>query len=110
MSGAQNGVGSYAWPLFLGEKIQHGGGDLLYKMGKTRATKNTTQTHTTNNMSGRRPLSGSYAPLSPWEGQSCPQIMTPPPPNAIRRPRAAGLAFDVFGLLTWGGEMRGIKK
>jgi hypothetical protein len=30
--------------------------------------------------------------------------------EAIRRPRVAGLALAVVGLLAWAGEMKGIKK
>ncbi len=36
--------------------------------------------------------------------------MALPLPNAIRRPRAVGLALAVLGLLAWGGDMGGIKK
>jgi hypothetical protein len=48
--------------------------------------------------------------LSPWLEQRHDQIMAPLLPNAIRRPRAIGLALAVVGLLAWGGEMRGIEK
>ncbi len=33
--------------------------------------------HTTTKMSGRRPPSGGLAPLSPWAGEICPQIIAP---------------------------------
>jgi len=31
--------------------------------------------HTTTKMSSRRPPSGGFAPLSPWAGEVCPQII-----------------------------------
>jgi hypothetical protein len=38
------------------------------------------------------------------------QIMVPSLLKAIRMLQAIGLAFDVVGLLTWGGKMKGTKK
>ena len=75
-------------PALLGGRITVS--DLALKRGKSSAwvgcstlqngygkhePQKTHNTHTTTNMSGRRPLSSGYAPLSPWEGQSCPQFM-----------------------------------
>jgi hypothetical protein len=44
-------------------------------------------------------------PLSPWVEQWRQQIMALPLPNAMRRPRAIGVALAVVGLLAWGGKM-----
>ena len=75
--------------------------------------KTHTQTHHNNQQD--EPLTLPYPPaalpsLSPWVEQWHHQIMAPPLPNTIRRPRAVGLALAVVGLLAWGDKMRGIEK
>jgi hypothetical protein len=80
-------------------------GAVLYKMGKVRVLYRKPQP----NMSRRRLPSSGFA-LSPWVNQRHQQIMVPPLPDTIRRPRAVGLVLAVVGLLAWGGKMRGIKK
>jgi hypothetical protein len=65
---------------------------------------------TTNKMSLATLPQAALPSLYPWVEQRRRQIMAPPLPNAIRRPRAAGLALALVGLLAWGGEMRGIEK
>ena len=89
-------------------------GAVLYKWVKleySTASHNPTQPQHKN----QHELPPSYPPaalpsLSPWVEQWHHQIMAPPLPDTIRRPQAVGLALAVFGLLAWGGEMRGIKK
>ncbi len=76
---------------------------------QTKLTQNAQ--HTTTNKMSRATLPQAALPsLSPWVEQRRHQIMVPPLPNAIRMPRAVGLALAVVGLLAWGGEMRGIEK
>jgi hypothetical protein len=90
-------------------------GAVLYKMGKVRIVlypKPQPNTTTHNNQHEPPP---PYPPtalssLSPWVEQWHLQIMAPPLPETIRRPRAVSLALAVVGLLVWGIEMRGIKK
>ena len=89
-------------------------GAVLYKMGKVRVLYRKPQPNTTTHNNQHEPQP-PYPPaalpsLSPWVEQWHHQIMAPPLPDTIRRPRAVGLALAVVGLLAWGGEMRGIKK
>ena len=88
---------------------------LLYKMGKvSRVLYHKPQPNTTTHNNQHEPQP-PYPPaalpsLSPWVEQWHHQIMAPPLPETIRRPRAVWLALAVVGLLAWGGKMRGIKK
>ncbi len=87
-------------------------GAVLYKMGKVRVLYRKPQPNTTTH-NNQHELPLSYPPaalssLSPWVEQWHHQIMVPPLPNTIRRPRAIGLALAVVGLLAWGCEMKGI--
>ncbi len=50
---------------------------------------------TTNKMSRAALPQAALPSLSPWVEQRCHQIMAPPLPNAMRRPRAVGLALAV---------------
>ncbi len=89
-------------------------GAALYKMGKVRVLYHKPQPNTTKH-NNQHELPPPYPPaalpsLSPWEEQWQHQIIAPPLPNTIRRPRAVRLALAVVGLLAWGGKMRGIKK
>jgi hypothetical protein len=59
---------------------------------------------TTNKMSRATLPQAALPSLSPWVEQRRHQIMAPPLPNAIRRPRAVGLALAVVGLLAWGAK------
>ena len=89
-------------------------GAVLYKMGKVRVLYRKPQPNTTTHNNQHEPPP-PYPPaalpsLSPWVEQWHHQIMAPPLPDTIHRPRAVGLALAVIGLLAWGGKMRGIKK
>ena len=89
-------------------------GAVLYKKGKVRVLYRKPQPNTTTHNNQHEPPP-HYPPaalpsLSPWVEQWHHQIMAPPLPEAIRRPRAVGLALAVVGFLAWGGEMRGIEK
>jgi hypothetical protein len=59
---------------------------------------------TTNKMSRATLPQAALPSLSPWVEQRRHQIMAPPLPNAIRRPRAVGLALAVVGLPAWGAK------
>ncbi len=73
-------------------------------------TQNTTHTDTTiNKMSGPPYPPASLTPHSPWVEQWRHQIVVPPLPNTMRRPRAVRVALAVVGLLAWGSKIRGIK-
>jgi len=52
---------------------------LLVHPNKSIASHKTKHNHNTQQpkMSGRRPPSGGFAPLSPWSGEICPQIIPP---------------------------------
>ena len=74
-------------------------------------TQNTTHTDTTTNKMSHATLpSSNFSPsLSPWVEQWHHQIMAPLLPNAMRRPRAIGVALAVVGLLAWRGEIKSIE-
>ncbi len=52
---------------------------LLVHPNKSIASHKKKHNHNTQQpkMSGRRPPSGGFAPLSPWSGEICPQIILP---------------------------------
>jgi hypothetical protein len=89
-------------------------GAVLYKMGKVSVLYRKPQPNTSTH-NNQHELPPPYPPaalpsLSQWVEQWQHQIIAPPLPDTICRPRAIRLALAVVGLLAWGGEMRGIKK
>jgi hypothetical protein len=84
-------------------------GAVLYKMGKVRVVLYRKLQPNTTTHNNQHELPPPYPPaalssLSPWVEQWHHQIMAPPLPEAIHRPRAVGLALTVVGLLAWGGR------
>jgi hypothetical protein len=82
-------------------------GAVLYKMDKFRVLYHKPQPNTTTH-NNQHELPPPYPPaalplLSPWVEQWHHQIMAPPLPDTIHRPRSAGLVLAVVGLLAWGG-------
>ncbi len=76
--------------------------------GKTQNTTPIIDT-TTNKMSCATLPSSGFAPSHPWVEQWRHQIMAPPIPNAMLRPRPVRVALAVIGLFAWGGKIRGSK-
>ncbi len=64
-------------PIVSYSQIKRDKSTPTYVPYQDREPQHKTPQHTTTKMSGRRPPSGGFAPLSPWAGEICPQIIVP---------------------------------